>query len=134
MILEGRSLRQLVIIGTVFLVGIRFHQHGSPRIVLVQVPFPVEIFPDVLLDFHLFEGLFRHGFDLFQVVTLDVLLLGLLQQGILLKLLIDGLQKFEARELKQSDRLLQLGSHDQLLGLLQLLSEFERRHESVPLR
>ena len=51
---------------------------------------------------------------------------GLLEHGVLLDLRLQGLGQLEAAELQQLDRLAQLRRHHQLLGQLQVLSEFKR--------
>lgn len=58
---------------------------------------------------------------------------GFLEGGVDLELLPDRLLELEPGELKQLDRLLQLGSHHQLLGELQVLPEFEGHLGLVPL-
>ena len=49
----------------------------------------------------------------------------LIEKRVLHEFLLNRLQKLKTGELQQLDRLLQLGRHDQLLGKLELLSEFQ---------
>ena len=51
--------------------------------------------------------------------------LGFLKQRVFQKLLLHRLHQLQARELQQLDGLLQLRSHDQLLGEFELLAEFQ---------
>ena len=54
--------------------------------------------------------------------------IGFFQNGIFLQLLLNQIDELELIQLQQFDRLLQLGSHHQLLRKSELLFQFER-HE-----
>jgi hypothetical protein len=66
------------------------------------------------------------GRHLLAIAGVDVVFtLGLLEDGILLKLLLDEVHQLQLVQLQQLDRLLQLGRHDQLLRHPELLFQFD---------
>jgi len=120
-----------------------FAARGIAAFILVAVVFPVYFLEGGLAGFDLHLGgplrCPEVGRELLGRRAVDgglarLLAFGrLFEHGVDLDFLLDGLDQFEPGELQQLDRLLELGSHHQLLAQFQLLPQFKRHRPLVPL-